>query len=311
MSMPKQFIKTEINRIDNKRKLNSKYKFFDRKKNKKYALIVLSGYRNFLWKAVFGRIKKFCPDDIDVCIITSGLFSEELSKICDENDWSYLSTQKNQLCIAQNIALKIFDRAEYIYKLDEDMFITKEFFLNMRETYSKVKKEGLYDIGFVSPLTPINGYGYIRLLKKFDKLSDYEKRFGKAVYGGNNNSCDFISNKDVPFFMNSIPEFQNIDTLSNTLNIDPFNYSVCPVRYNIGAIFFKRDVWKDMGMFSVPHGGVGLGIDESDLNSYCICNSKAMIISENCAVAHFGYGAQVSDKLINAYKKREKEYLVD
>ena len=36
MSMPKQFIKTKINRIDNKRKLNSKYKFFDRKKNKKY-----------------------------------------------------------------------------------------------------------------------------------------------------------------------------------------------------------------------------------------------------------------------------------
>ena len=201
--------------------------------------------------------------------------------------------------------------AENIYKLDEDMFITKEFFSDMKVVYEDAFNNSRYDVGFVSPLTPINAYGYIRLLEKFDKINIYDNKLEKAIYGGSEDKgSTFLKNKDVPQFLNNIEEFGDIDKLSEFLNAQPMEYHPCPVRYNIGAIYFKRKIWENMGMFSVPLGGCGLGIDESDLCTYCICNSKTMMISENSAVAHFCYGAQKSDALIEQYKKDERKYLV-
>lgn len=309
--MIKEYIKKLRNAREKKRRLNSKYYFLNNSKNSKDLCIVLSGYSSYLWKAVFGRIKKFAPDNLDICIVSSGMYSEELQNIAKINGWSYLSTNRNQLCIAQNIAISLFPLAENIYKLDEDMFITKEFFSDMKVVYEDAFNNSRYDVGFVSPLTPINAYGYIRLLEKIGKIDLYDLKFERAIYGGSEDKgSTFLINKNVPHFLNSIDEFKNIDTLSEYLNAQPLEYYPCPVRYNIGAIYFKRKIWEDMNMFSVPIGGCGLGVDESDFCSYCICNSKTMMISENSAVAHFCYGTQKSEALIEEYKRNEDRYLV-
>ena len=48
----------------------AEYKFEDRRKNCKKLCMVLSGYKDFLWDSVFGRLKKFVPEDIDICILS-------------------------------------------------------------------------------------------------------------------------------------------------------------------------------------------------------------------------------------------------
>ena len=73
--------------------LKGKYKFINRSKNNKKMCMILAGYKTFSYEIVFKRIKKFVPKDVDVCILSSGIYSEELAKISEKNNWSYLSTK--------------------------------------------------------------------------------------------------------------------------------------------------------------------------------------------------------------------------
>lgn len=164
-----------------KKRLQGKYHFEDRSRGCNKLCIVLAGYKEYLWLTVFGRLKRFAPEDIDVCILSSGKYSQELSRICAENRWSYLSTQENQVCAIQNIAIYKFPNAEYIYKLDEDIFITENYFENMMRAYDHAR-EGVFEPGVIAPLIPINGYGYVRILRKLNLMDEYERRFGKAKY---------------------------------------------------------------------------------------------------------------------------------
>ena len=54
--------------------------------------MILAGYKEFTWDIVFKRIKEFSDENMDICIVSSGLYSERLSKIAQENDWSYIWT---------------------------------------------------------------------------------------------------------------------------------------------------------------------------------------------------------------------------
>ena len=148
------------------RKFYDEHRFIDRRRDSKKLLIVLAGYKQRLWNIVFKRIKLFTPDDIDVCVMTSGLFSEEIGHICTENSWSYLSTSQNKLTLIQNIAIKLHPNAELIYKLDEDMFICKGFFQGLLETFNKVEQASSYRVGLVAPIIPVNPHGNVRFLEK-------------------------------------------------------------------------------------------------------------------------------------------------
>lgn len=290
---------------------SGRYQFINRYNNEKNVCIILAGYKEYVWKAVFGRIKKFVPSDVHVCIISSGLHLTKLEAIAEENGWSYLSTQKNNLCLAQNIATLQFPNVDGIFKLDEDMFITEGFFEDMLSTYDAFKKNERYEIGFVSALTPLNGYGYIRLLERIGKLDLYEKKFGKAYYSAGGSNDRFLVNKDVPVFMNGIKELVEIDRLSEFVKTEKPDYSICPIRYSIGAIYYKRAIWEKMGMYRVPLGGFGLGQDERDICSYCICSSKAIVVSENCVVGHLGYGSHMSPKVEEYYMKNKELFEIE
>lgn len=274
----------------NHKYFNSKYTFENRAKNEDTLCYILAGYKEFTWDILFERIKKFAPKNIDICILSSGVYSDKLSKIARDNNWSYLSINRNCVTLAQNILLKLFDKAENIYKLDEDIFITKDFFKQLKYTYEEVNKKD-YNVGFVAPLIPINGYGHAKILEKLDLVDTYEKKFEKVKYAAGRERM-IESSPEVARFMWGEGEYiPQIDELSHKLNKMPFSYSACGIRFSIGAIYFKRQLWESMRYFKVDKGPC-MGLDETQICSYCICDSKAMIISENVCVGHLSFGTQ-------------------
>ena len=158
--------------------LNTKcrYKFHNRRKNSSLLVMILAGYKPFLWDNVFARIKAFAPDDADVCVISSGKYDSTLAEFAEKNNWSYLSTKRNCV-LAQNKAILLHPSAEFIYKIDEDIFTTKNSFSVMMNTYRKVIADGLYEPGFVAPLLPINAYAHVRVLEKLGLTEIYTQKF--------------------------------------------------------------------------------------------------------------------------------------
>ncbi|MBQ9496837.1 MAG: hypothetical protein IJR52_04595, partial [Selenomonadaceae bacterium] len=97
-------------------------------------LMILAGYKPFLFEDVFARVKSFTPKQFDVCILFSGLFDETLNKIAAENSWSYLSTAQNNIPFVQNLAIMLHAQAEFLFKMDEDIFITAGVFNTLLNT---------------------------------------------------------------------------------------------------------------------------------------------------------------------------------
>ena len=274
-----------------RKKLSKKYKFEDRKKDFKKVCFILAGYKEFTYDILFKRIKKFIPDDIEVCILSSGIYSQKLSNIAEENGWSYLSTKINNVSLIQNVANNIYIKADYIYKLDEDIFVTKNFFDTLYKTYLNCEKNGIYKVGFVAPIIPINGFGHMLVLEKYNLIKKYEKMFEKPIFAGGSDRM-IENNPDVAKFMWGKDKYlPNIDEMSQSFAKDKFEYCACPIRFSIGAILYKRSLWEKMDMFEV-HKGAGMGQDEIDICSIAMKSSDAIIISKNTLVGHLSFGTQ-------------------
>ncbi|MBF8417255.1 hypothetical protein [Heyndrickxia coagulans] len=286
-----EYLKVIKESNDKSKRLRGKYKFNNRKKDSETLCIILAGYKDFVWKKFFSRIKKYSPKDIDICIVSSGIYSHELDKICEKNGWSYLSVNRNCVTLAQNIAIHLFDRAKMIYKIDEDILITKHFFDTLKKTYNNVSVSGKYEVGFVAPLIPINGYGHVRILEKLGLTKEFEDRFEKVKYISRRDRKIENDPEVAKFFWGKDNIIPSIDKMDEDFSNLPFEYRPCPIRFSIGAILFSRKLWEDMGMFIVNKGNC-MGLDEEQLNSYCVINSKAMIIAENTVVGHLSFGNQ-------------------
>lgn len=277
-----------------KKRVKGKYKFINRKNDNEKLCIILAGYKKFLWEDVFGRIEKYAPKDIDFCIVSSGLYSDDLAQIAEKNNWSYLSVKQNKVTLVQNIAINLHPKAKKIFKLDEDIFITENFFTQLEKTYDKMEKEGRYNIGFVAPLLPINGYANVNVLEKTGLIEEFDKKFGKAYHDGDG-QAPIIKNPDIAKFMWGETEerLRDIDKLSKEFSEQEFSYSICSIRFSIGAILFSREIWENMGRFKVGLG-TNMGQDEVQLCKYCMIESKAIIVSENTVAGHFSYGPQTN-----------------
>ena len=106
---------------------SGEHTFIDREKNSDELLVILAGYKKFVWESVFPRLKRSVPEHMDVVLVTSGLVNEELQVLCKNYGWSYISTVRNNVSLAINIAITRFPQAKYIYKIDEDIFTTAGF----------------------------------------------------------------------------------------------------------------------------------------------------------------------------------------
>ena len=276
--------------------------FVDRKKNSKYLLMILAGYKSFLYEDVFARVKAFTPKNYDVCIISSGLFDETLNELAAQNDWSYLSTSQNNIPLVQNLAIMLHEQAQLLFKMDEDIFITEGVFDTLLQTSDYVKEHGHYNqIGFVAPLIPINSHGYVRLLEKLGLIETYEKMFERANYGSFYWQM-IVNNPEVSkFFWGEGGFVPSIDAMNAAFRIQKMEYSICSIRFNIGCILFHRNLWRSMDGWQLPppesYGGA---LDEFQICRFCLNNAFAMVVAENALVGHFSFGTQ-SDAMKEYY----------
>lgn len=265
---------------------SGKYCFTNRSKNKKKLLIVVAGYKEFLWDVVFGRIKKFVDNDIDICVVSPGLYSKRLDDICKENDWSYLYTKENKLSLAQNIAIKLHKKAEYIYKLDEDIFIGKNYFINLLRGLIEIKEEGIYKPGFVAPVLNVNGFSYLFFLEKIGKKSDYLRAFGELRSACMGVKAHYDPKAAIYLWEAIFPIDQSVKLFA-----DEKGYLVIPHRFSIGAILVEREIWEMNCGFMVAKNG-SLGVEEEQICRFCSEKSMPAFLIKNTLAGHFAFGPQ-------------------
>lgn len=290
---------------------DTKYTFINRSRNAKNLLIVLSGYKPFVWESVFGRLKAYTPSDFDVLVMTSGKDSLEMRELCEKYNWSYVSTERNNVSMVLNLGISLFPEAHYIWKIDEDIIVTKNCFERMQETYQYLEKQTRYEVGFVSPILNVNGYGYVPLLEHLNLTNEWENKFGELRV----TDCytHHVAIHDAPeaaLFMwgNECKELRNIDEISGKLDAMNFQYSICPVRYSIGFIMFSRQNWIRMEMFPVT-SKQNLGADEEHLCKFCLMHARVMAVAENTIAGHLSYGPQ-HKVMEDYYKKNENLFLL-
>jgi len=254
--------------------------------------VILAGYKPFLYEITFKRIKKFLDDDISVCVVSSGKWCDDLDSLCKENRWNYLSTKRNNVSLALNLAISLHKEAEWIYKIDEDIFVTEGVFKSLFETYRRIKESGEYKVGFVAPLIPINGYGHLRVLHKLNLVNKYAELFEKPLYAAGSDRKIENDYNVAKFFWDGI-HIPKIDQLNAKFQTEKFAYSACPIRFSIGMIFFNRTLWSDVmnGGFTVGKGS-GMGGDEAEICTLAMSQSYAVIIDENTVVGHLSFGKQ-------------------
>lgn len=277
--------------LRSRHRLHGKYRFENRSKGSDRLCIVLAGYKEYLYPAVMGRLKKYAPQDMDVCIMTSGLFSESISKLCEDNDWSYLSTKKNNVSLVQNIAFSLYPKAEYLFKLDEDIFITEGYFENMMRAYWHAEA-GDYIPGVVAPLIPINPYGHLRLLEKYGLVETYVKLFDHPKCSLDNQKKFYSSPEAAQFFWGEGGYFPSIDMMNSEAAREPLQEFPCGIRYTIGAIMFKREFWEMFNQYPIPLTSFfakNMGSDEISLCSFCVLESRPLLVTDNVVVGHLSF----------------------
>lgn len=267
--------------------------FLNNSKGADSACFILAGYKQFTWDIVFKRIKQFCTGGIDVCIVSSGVYSEELKQYAEKYGWSYISMKRNCVTLALNSAINCFPSAKNIFKIDEDIFITEGFFEELPKAFNEAAKE--YFPAFSAPLIPINGYGYRRVLERLNLVKVYTEKFEyPKISAGIHMQVE--NNPEVAKFFwgekNIVLQIDELNTLIKSQNQEDIQlYAVCPIRFSIGAIYFQRSLLEQNGWFPV-HKGNGMGTDEEYICNLATSHSKAIIVSERQVVGHLSFGKQ-------------------
>lgn len=259
--------------------------FTDRSKGLEKLLIILAGYKEFLWDSVFARIRKYVPEDIDVCVLTAGYCNGTLEALCADNGWSYLWTEENRLAQTQNLAIRSHPDARWVYKMDEDIFVTPGMFEELMRVYGNVQREKKYEIGIVAPQMAVNGYSYCRILDYLGCREEYERAFGDAFYG--KGSIYFCGEAAEYMWRKTLP----LNGFAEKMKEAAEEYSICWHRFSIGCFLMHRSFWQDMHGFMTAPEGV-LGSDEEYLCKFCMNSFHAIIVAERAVAGHFGYGRQ-------------------
>ncbi|MCM1154882.1 MAG: hypothetical protein NC392_05910 [Roseburia sp.] len=270
-----------------------KYSFTDRRRSGGKVLFVLAGYKEFLWDDVFERLEKYIPDDVEVCILSSGLRSDRLAEIAGEKGWSYLHTSCNSVTMIQNIAMEYYREYQWFYKMDEDIFLTEGTLESMMRTFVLAQDQGPCSVGVVAPLIPLNGYGYIRILDKLGMRSRYEEKFDKVLSGGYPDKKIESDIEAAAFMWGATGELPGLDELNRRFH-NSQEYSFCNVRFSIGCILYDREFWDKMGgRYPYGTGRPGdVGEDEVHMCARTVLKSQALVVDESSVAGHFSFGPQ-------------------
>lgn len=269
----------------------------DRRKHSKILLMVLAGYKDALWEKVFMRLGKYINDEFDACIVSSGVYNDKLDNIAKAANWSYLYTSINNLCHAQNECIELHPNAKFIFKMDEDIFVTDGAFEKMLNCITASEITSGYIPSCVVPNINVNCVTYRRLLEKSNLLEEFKNKFTSApITDGLHHNKWVLEDPEVAKFM-----WDNIDIDDVSLLED--SYSVCPVRFSIGLILFSRSTWEAWGKFpveleaEVEYKRIGLGSDEKRICEWSMMKSHPIIITNDVLVGHLSYGPQTKEMM--------------
>ena len=289
---------------------SKEYEFINCQSGNGNLLIVLAGYQPYYFDAVFERVSK-CQkqfkEGMDVCICCSSAPQSaklELERICEQNGWSFLYLKKNRVTQVQNTAIKLHEKAEWIFKIDEDIILCDDYLTKMKEAYIEADNTLPYKVGFAGPVLNINAFGTQSFLKTIGKWEEFEQKFGRFLFGGmiNTPQDDIHRNQDWAQYIweHSVPFDQVAAQVAKKKNIE-----ICPIRFSIGAILFKREFLEHNGYFPVFRSG-GMGQDEKYMCDICIEGMYSIIVPSNVFVGHLGFGPQ-KETCRQFYNEHEQE----
>ena len=298
------------------------YRFLvNNKKDKKVLIMWLVGYKPDLWDKVFNRFIKYINIDADICLVSSGLSNDKLISLAKTNNWSYMTTTENNLCLAQNECIAYHKNAEYIFKIDEDIFVTKNSFSNLFEEFKLLETSSNYVPGAIVPMININANCLPDLLKLTCHYNSYYNRFGRPyVSDGRTHHNDITFNAEISKWIWSNIDIDDDNIIHNNismcLNDDVIDttykrVSIIGTRFSIGMILFKRDVWENMGMFpytpndELEYKRIGLGEDEKALCTYCMLKARPIFMLNNTLVGHLSYGPTTDEMMSFFFEHQE------
>ena len=274
----------------------SEYDFTDRQQGKDHLLIILAGYQPYFFDVIFERVIK-CKaqfnNSLDICICASCCPEESkiiLQDICENNNWSFLFLKKNRVTQIQNTAIFLHPKADWIFKMDEDIILCDDYFTRMKKAYLKANSELPYKVGILGPVLNINAFGTQVFLKKIGKWDSFQAKFGRFRVGGmlGTPSDHIHQNKELAEYIweQSVPFDQVAAKVAESDEIE-----ICPIRFSIGAILIKREFFVQNGWFPVSRLR-GLGDDEIFLCNKCMEGMFGIAVATGIFVGHLGFGKQ-------------------
>ncbi len=286
-------IKSWVQRLVDAWKLHDRYRIVDHVPDARTLVVMLAGYKPDLWATVMPRFAVAIPDGATVCLVSPGLWSEDISAIARAHGWTYLSTKTNDVALAQNVCLKLHPQAEMVVKLDEDMYLLPGSIQKLIDYYRELKQAGVVNPGFVAPSIPVNGYSYRQLLDRLGLLQAFEQRFGVAQY-----ATTGIPVSDDPEAARWMWEHTApLERTADLLQQDEPPLLVSPIKFSIGLIVFERRFWEEIRYFPVYRhrlwaGKNTLGADEEFLCKECFDRSRPIVVHPRVVAGHFSFGRQ-------------------
>lgn len=286
-------------------KCNLPYQFKDRSTGKKYLCYILAGYDPVLWESTLARVEAFQDSRVDYCLVSSGKYVAYLDELAEKNQWSYLYTETNQVCFIQNTVIELHPAAEYILKMDEDMFIGCDFFERMIREYHRIEAEGEYEIGFVVPVIPLNCCGYVSYLKLTGNMEAYERRFGRAYRNG---FCAVFNLEETAVFL--WDTMGTFDSMAQKF-LQHDGYQTLCGYFNIGCIMFSRSRWLMMGKWPEKLGESGMGTDEAYIYQDNLENGLTIYEVQGALAGHLAFGHQKKRMMMYYQEHPEKFRIVN
>jgi len=268
------------------------FQFDDRRKNAKTLVSVVFRSTPLVWPLVLPRLKAALPD-CDVCLVLAGHRNASIADQCAREGWSYLATSTPDASLAQNICFTLHSHANFIVKIDDDIFVMKDTISGLLDQFQIIKADGVVNPGFLAPLIPLNGFSYRHTLDMIGLLDDYEARFGRAAIGGSGLAIHDDPAAAVWVWEHTGP----IEDISKKLGHFAPRSLFCPVLYNTGLIVFERDFWEQSGRFPVLRRRMMFGIqtdgtDELHLCATAMTASRPAIVTTAVIAGHFAFPKQ-------------------
>jgi hypothetical protein len=279
-------LKKTIRRIRNFR---GQHTFISRSRQASKLLVIVAGYKPALLPLTLARVAKHTPPDWDICVCCAGKDSPDLRQTCEQNGWSYLSTSKNQISLAQNLAIAAHPSARFLAKMDEDIFLAEGTLEGLIASLQECESRPPVSPGIMAPLLNVNGYTSRILLEKLGCLKEFESKFGPCRQAcletpawENPEAARFLWEICLPF-----------DLTAAKLVQGPASFSACPHRFSIGCFAMRRELWEEMQGFTVGPSAA-LGIEEIDLCAFCHVTSRPVMVAHHLLAGHAGFGHQMA-----------------